>query len=98
MMRAQGIPSPGIAPLGVAARGSVNYDFTTASLPAGITFTRTTTATYFDSGGVMQTAAINTARFNYVGGVACLLIEPAATNLIPYSNAFSSGSWFSMNS
>ena len=35
------------------------------SLPNAATFTRASTATYFDSAGVLQTAAINTPRFDY---------------------------------
>lgn len=51
------------------------------------TFTRSTTATYEDSSGILQTAAINAPRFNYSGGVAQgLLIEDAATNLEPNSS------------
>lgn len=42
-----------------------------------ISFTRATTATYIDKSGVLQTAAINEARFEKDG----LLIEGASTNL-----------------
>jgi hypothetical protein len=69
------------------------FDFTTGSLPAGITFTRASIGTYFNSGNILTTASSNVARFNYVGGVSCLLIEPAATNLLLQSNNFSNASW-----
>ncbi len=50
------------------------------------TFTRSTSATYEDASGIIQTAAINEARFNYKNGVALgLLLETAATNLEPNS-------------
>lgn len=49
-------------------------------------FTRATTGTYFDSTGTLQTAAINTPRFNYnpanLSAGPTLLIEAAATNLL----------------
>ena len=53
------------------------------------TFTRSTTGTYFDANGVMQTAASNTPRFDHdpVTGVAKgLLVEEQRTNLVKYSN------------
>ena len=68
--------------------GSVNFDFTSGLLPPEITFTRSSTGTYFNNAGVLITASANAARFNYVSGVACLLVEPAATNILPNSNAF----------
>ena len=74
-----------------ACRGGVRI---TAALPPGatldlsfltpgtldprITFTRASTATYFDATGTMQTAAVNTPRWDSKG----LLIEDARTNLV----------------
>lgn len=60
-------------------------------------FTRATTGTYFDSAGVLQTAAIDSPRFNYnsenlLAGPS-LLIEPAATNLLLQSSAFDNAAW-----
>ena len=52
----------------------------TGSLGADATFTRASTATYVDSNGVIQTAAINTPRFDYSTGSRALLMEQAATN------------------
>jgi hypothetical protein len=63
----------------------LNWDFTAmSSLPSTLTLSRSSTATYFDSSGVMQTAAANTARFDYDPTTLQpqgLLLEPAATNL-----------------
>jgi len=54
-----------------------------------VTFSRTTTATYVDRYGVLQTAAIDEPRFEKEG----LLIEGASTNLILYSEDFSNTEW-----
>ena len=56
------------------------------------TFTRSTTGTYFDANGVMQTAAINTPRFDHnplTGEKLGLLIEEQRTNLVTYSEDLS---------
>lgn len=49
------------------------------------TVTRSTTATYFDASGNIQTAAINTARFGYditSGRMLGLMSEPTRSNLL----------------
>jgi hypothetical protein len=55
-----------------------------------ITATRAGTATYTDASGNIQTASPNTVRVDHVDGVPMILVEPAATNLITYTD-FSSG-------
>jgi len=57
-----------------------------------ISFSRASTATYIDKSGVLQTAAINEARFEKQG----LLIEGQATNLVPNS-ASASPTWRTVN-
>lgn len=52
-------------------------------------FSRTTTATYIDESGVLQTAPANVAR--YQGGQ--LLVEDGATNLLPAPEEFDSATW-----
>jgi len=55
------------------------------ALPAGLTFTRASTGTYFDSAGVMQTATVNAPRWDYdpvTHALRGLLIEEARTNLL----------------
>ncbi|MEH4695746.1 hypothetical protein PO377_19765 [Atlantibacter hermannii] len=49
-----------------------------------LSFTRASTATYIDKSGVLQTAAINEARFEKQG----LLIEGSSTNLYLNSDTF----------
>jgi len=87
-----------LVPIVGQSPAALSFTFTGGSLPAGITFTRSSSGTYLDNSAVLQTASTNVARFNYISGTPYLLIEPAATNLIPESNTFSSGSWFSTGS
>lgn len=79
---------------------SATIDFgtspSTATLAtAGLTFTRATTGTYLDINGVMQTAAINTPRYQYTeNGLHGLLKEPAATNYVfPSKPTTTGGRW-----
>jgi len=56
-----------------------------------ITFTRASTATYFDSTGTLQSAAIDAPRFDYNPSTLAaqgLLIEEARTNLVLQSEDF----------
>ena len=59
---------------------------------------RASTGTYFDSAGVMRTAPINQPRLNYnfVGSAwtqPSVLIEPASTNIVSYSEQFDNAFW-----
>ncbi|MFA7277290.1 MAG: hypothetical protein WC043_10875 [Pseudobdellovibrionaceae bacterium] len=68
--------------------GTVYNDLTSFLSAMGGSFTRASTATYFDSTGTLQTAAINTPRFDYdpVTHVAKgILIEESRTNSITNS-------------
>lgn len=60
------------------------YEYVAAQV---VSATRTTTATYFDSAGVLQTAAVNAPRYNAYNSsltnlTSGLLVETAATNLV----------------
>jgi hypothetical protein len=75
-------------------------DFTTASLDARVTVTRTTSATnpatYVNSSGLVALATNNQPRFDYNPiTLVCkgLLIEEARSNLILQSEDLSSASW-----
>jgi hypothetical protein len=88
--------------LGGSNRGAVNFDLTPGTLPSGMTLTRASTGTYTDVAGVMQSAAINAARFDYspssVGTLLGLLLEPARTNIALRSDALDNAYWDSKTS
>ena len=74
----------GVGPLD----SSLELDFTAGWLDSRITFSRASTATYFDVTGTMQTAATNVPRFDYDPVTLQprgLLVEEARTNLWPFS-------------
>jgi hypothetical protein len=61
-----------------------------------ITFTRSTTATFVGSNGLIQTAAIDAPRFDYNPVTLAangLLIEAQRTNLLLYSDQFQQATW-----
>lgn len=69
--------------------------------PVGTFTSRSTTATYIDSNGLMQTAGINVARdaaYGYEGDSGILrpmnlLLESSSANLLSYSHDYTSGKW-----
>jgi hypothetical protein len=76
--------------------------FATSYISSNDTFTsRASTATYIGSDGLVKTAAINTARYNYnpmnLKLAPKLLLEPAATNLLTYSEQFDNAAWIKNN-
>jgi hypothetical protein len=72
----------------------------TKQLDSRITFTRSSTATYVDENGIIQTAAVNTPRFDHdpvTGESLGLLIEESRTNLVTYNEDFSQSVWTKQN-
>lgn len=59
-------------------------------------FTRASSGTYVNSTGYVNTASTNVPRFNYNPTTLLyegLMIEPAKTNLLTYSNNFDNAAW-----
>ena len=76
---------------------SLDLSFMTpGTLDPRITFTRASTGTYFDSNGVMRTAAVNQPRWDYdpvTHQLRGLLLEDARTNLWLQSADASNAAW-----
>ena len=78
-----------------ASKTSINapllLDFTTGALDPRIAFTRTSTATYYNSAGVLTSASNDVPRFDY---------DPssARTNLLTYSEQFDNAVWIKARS
>jgi hypothetical protein len=68
------------------------------SIPSTLSFSRASTGTYYNSAGTLTTAASGVARFDYDPSNLSyrgLLLEPSATNYVPYSENLSGGSnWY----
>jgi hypothetical protein len=90
-----------VAALAIVAGGggpspAKTFDFTLGSLPSGVTFSRTTQGSYFNSSGVLTLAAIDVPRLDYDPSTLAakgLLIEPAATNLALQSGDLANAAW-----
>lgn len=67
------------------------------TLPNGFTFSRASTANYFDSGGLLVSAAINTPRWDYgypeSSTLQGLFIEPGATNKLLWNRDLTNPVW-----
>jgi len=88
----------GLSPYGA----SLSLDFlSSTTLDSIITFTRSTTATFVGSNGLIQSAAINGPRFDYDPVTLAprgLLIEEQRVNLLTYSDQFDfSPNWLKTN-
>ena len=84
-----------------AIKPSLNLDFAnTKQLDPRITFTRASTATYYDQFGVLQTAPAGVPRFDHdpvTGESLGFLIEEQRTNLLTYSEQFDNAAWTKSN-
>ena len=80
-------------------RLTLNF-LTGAPLDSRITFTRSTTATFVGSDGLIQSSAINAPRFDYNPATLAprgLLIEEQRVNLLLYSEQFDNVLWIKSN-
>jgi len=68
--------------------GGTLLDFTMGVLPTTLTWTRSSSATFVSRTGIVTTSATNIPRFEFQNGVAHLLVEGQATNLLNFSQTF----------
>ena len=76
---------------------SLNLNFLSGTLDSRITFTRSTSATFVGSNGLIQSAAINVPRFDYNPATLSprgLLMEEQRTNSVVHSEELDNGAWF----
>jgi len=76
------------------------FNFIPADLSSNITFTRASSGTFVGSNGLIQTAAIDAARFAYNPLTLLqqgLLIEPSRVNVLQYSEQFDNAYWGKTN-
>lgn len=99
------VSSNGFIPYGVSGVTSVpslDIVFTRSDvLDPRITFTRASTATRTNASGLIESVAINGARFDYdpvTRAPKGLLIEEQRTNLLTYSEQFDNVLWVKINS
>ena len=86
------IPKLALIPSGVKA-GKL-YSVLPTNGDGDFTTTRNTVATRVNENGLIEEVASNVPRLDYSdGGCPSLLLEPASTNLIPYSEDFSNVAW-----
>lgn len=83
-------------------RPSLNLDFANSkTIDPRITFTRASSATYFDDKGVMRTALAGVPRIDHdpvTGECKGLLLEEARTNLLKYSEQLDNDTWLKTQS
>ena len=91
------LPSTAVSSLRIGGRPALLLNFVgTTSLDSRITFTRSSTATFVGSNGLIQSAAIDAPRFDYDPVTLApkgLLIEGQRTNLLLRSEEFNDAAW-----
>lgn len=87
-------------PLEMLIRPYVELDFTRMAFDSRVSFSRSSTGTYFDAAGVMQTAASNVPRIDHdpaTGAVRGLLVEEQRTNVFQRSQEINDSWWSKFN-
>lgn len=80
---------------------ALDLNFLTGTMPAGLTFTRASTAWAYNSSGVLTSFATNAPRIDYDPATLQpkgLLIEEARTNLLLRSAEFDNAAWLKVRS
>jgi hypothetical protein len=80
--------------------GTVYNDLTSFLSASGGTFSRASVGTYFDSAGILQTAASGVPRFDYdpiTHAAKGVLIENSVFNLFARATEFDNGTWVKSN-
>ena len=91
--------TPSLAMIPSAYADSKLYSVIPNNGDGDFTFDRASTATRVGQNGLIETVAIDLPRLNYdisngvVQSCPSLLLEPASTNLVPYSEDFSNAAW-----
>lgn len=84
------------------SRPSLNLDFANSRyVDPRITFTRASTASYWDDKGILRQALAGQPRIDHdpaTGECKGLLIEESRTNLLTYSNDIANAAWIKTNS
>lgn len=96
----QRLIAPGVRVIQLRSTTTFSLDFTGGTLPGGVTLTRSTTGNRNNSSGIIESIAINTARFDYNPTSLAfrgLLIEPSQTNLLTFSSQIDDASWTKQN-
>jgi hypothetical protein len=82
-------------------RPTLDLNFAAAKrLDPRITYTRASTGTFVGSNGLIQSAAVNQARFDHnptTGESLGLLVEEARTNVVTYSEQIDNAAWGKVN-
>ena len=86
--------TPSIAMIPSGYKASKLYSVLPTDGTGDFTTSRASVATRVNENGLIEEVAANVPRLDYSdGGCPSLLLEPASTNLIPYSEDFSNAYW-----
>jgi hypothetical protein len=75
---------------------AIDWNFAGGVMPSALTFSRASTATYYNAAGTLVTAASGSPRLTYdpvTHSALGLLVEEQRTNLLTYSEALDNAAW-----